>query len=1076
MHDKKSDLTFFCVFVALCYQKNNSEDLGKLRPTADIGIFIGYDPNRKGYRIYNNRTRQIMETIHVQIDELSEPMAPVHISTGPGPILLTLRQISSWPVPDPISAAPYVSPTNKDSEILFQLMFDEYFETLIQPPISHQGVTVGPTIKNNPLAQADNDSFVNVFAPEPIFDESSSRDVNRGYQIFIANAASKNMIIYQIDVNTTFLNGELKKEVYVSQPEGFVYPDHPTHVYHLKKALYGLKQAPKAWYNTLSRFLLDNKFSKGVVDPTLFTQKTGKHILFVQIYVHDIIFSSTDPKACDIFSKKMISKFQMSMMGQMSFFRITNTPMVDRSKLDQAPLGIPIDQTRFQGMVGSLMYLTASRPDLEFAVCMCARYQAKATKKYLEVIKRVFRHLRGTINWGLWYPKDTAMALTAYADVDHAGCQDIRRNNMANENVPAHASTRFNDQILPFGAWNFLVDKANMGIATKKYKKIKPHVIPYYRFTKLIICYFGREHKINQWSGSPFNMAEDDHRLGNLKFIPKGEEDGVFRMPIPKELITNNIRNAPYYNAYLEIVAKHDHKIAAKEGGKKKSAAKSDQSKKPATAKQPKPVSSKQSKPAPDKQSKPVKEKFTLVKKATKGKVRKVQNGKSSLQLVDEPNEELQPAPKPQVEDEEYDLQRGIQMSLESFQEPGQAPVGKVAFHEHASGITQKLPIVEVTEEASTGPSAQPEDNTSANIVRNTLSPTDAEIGDETDKTNSKRDTKILNISKEQGEDIATKVDLEEKTNEFDEGQAGSDPGKTPESRPLLERVLMEEDQAGPNPGQIHVALVGPEPEPIHDDFVATMYPQVHESLKQPDEEYVHMENPLNSTGTLSSMKNLDAYTFGDHPKLRCPQLGRLLTPEMFLRALPSKRLPLIWTTRQRCSNTRRCAFLIHKGRRCCPSSKDQAQTILVEACSRGGKTRNTRTGLEECHLLLADHIDLVNPEEQRVIPDVSKHLPLGGPPGQVTIQPQFFFNKDLKYLVSSSKERMSDLSISKMMALTIQTLGLKNSYRHCGLKVNENTILVQPVVFLICKLMDIITQLDLLIILAVEYCLLVRL
>nr|GFB67815.1 retrovirus-related Pol polyprotein from transposon TNT 1-94 [Tanacetum cinerariifolium] len=130
MHDKKSDLTFFCVFVALCYQKNNSEDLGKLRPTADIGIFIGYDPNRKGYRIYNNRTRQIMETIHVQIDELSEPMAPVHISTGPGPILLTLRQISSWPVPDPISAAPYVSPTNKDSEILFQLMFDEYFETL----------------------------------------------------------------------------------------------------------------------------------------------------------------------------------------------------------------------------------------------------------------------------------------------------------------------------------------------------------------------------------------------------------------------------------------------------------------------------------------------------------------------------------------------------------------------------------------------------------------------------------------------------------------------------------------------------------------------------------------------------------------------------------------------------------------------------------------------------------------------------------------------------------------------------------------------------------------------------------
>ncbi|GKD86027.1 retrovirus-related pol polyprotein from transposon TNT 1-94, partial [Tanacetum coccineum] len=139
-------------------------------------------------------------------------------------------------------------------------------------------------------------------------------------RIFIANSASKNMTIYQMDVKTAFLNGELKEEVYVSQPEGFVDPDHLTHVYRLKKALYCLKQAPRAWYDTLSRFLLDSKFSKGVVDPTLFTQKTSKHILLVQIYVDDIIFASTDPKACDIFSNEMSSKFQMSMMGQMFFF------------------------------------------------------------------------------------------------------------------------------------------------------------------------------------------------------------------------------------------------------------------------------------------------------------------------------------------------------------------------------------------------------------------------------------------------------------------------------------------------------------------------------------------------------------------------------------------------------------------------------------------------------------------------------------------------------------------------------------------------------------------------------------
>ncbi|GJZ11589.1 retrovirus-related pol polyprotein from transposon TNT 1-94 [Tanacetum coccineum] len=128
-------------------------------------------------------------------------------------------------------------------------------------------------------------------------------------RIFIANVASKNMTIYQMDVKTAFLNGELNEEVYVGQPEGFVDSDHPAHVYRLKKALYGLKQTPRAWYNTLSRFLLANKFSKGVVDPTLFTQKTGKHILLVQIYVDDIIFTSTDPNDCDIFSKEMSSKF-----------------------------------------------------------------------------------------------------------------------------------------------------------------------------------------------------------------------------------------------------------------------------------------------------------------------------------------------------------------------------------------------------------------------------------------------------------------------------------------------------------------------------------------------------------------------------------------------------------------------------------------------------------------------------------------------------------------------------------------------------------------------------------------------
>ncbi|GJV99337.1 retrovirus-related pol polyprotein from transposon TNT 1-94 [Tanacetum coccineum] len=180
-----------------------------------------------------------------------------------------------------------------------------------------------------------------------------------------------------MDVKTTFLNGELKEEVYVCQPEGFIDPDHPTHVYRLKKALYSLKPAPRAWYDTLSRFLLDNKFSKGAVDPALFTWKPGKHILLVQIYVDDIIFALTDPKACDIFSNEMkiLNKFGMDSCDPV------DTPMVDRLKLDEDPLGILVDQTQFRNMVCSLMYLTVSRPDLVF-VCSLMLYCALRSKHF----------------------------------------------------------------------------------------------------------------------------------------------------------------------------------------------------------------------------------------------------------------------------------------------------------------------------------------------------------------------------------------------------------------------------------------------------------------------------------------------------------------------------------------------------------------------------------------------------------------------------------------------------------------------------------------------------------------------
>ncbi|GKE13433.1 hypothetical protein Tco_1416984, partial [Tanacetum coccineum] len=273
---------------------------------------------------------------------------------------------------------------------------------------------------------------------------------------------------------------------------------------------------------------------------------------------------------------------------------------------------------------------------------------------------------------------------------------------------------------------------------------------------------------------------------------------------------------------------------------------------------------------------------------AGKGKVAKVCTVKSSFQLVDEPDEEpahSEPEPEPE------------------HQSKSQAYVGGVAIREPVAEATRPLPVVEgkgkaivteeqaaqsllalhthkrrsttdqfilqrwapTTEEASTRPSAQPMDDTSANIVRNSLSSADAETGARSDKTNSGGDTKILQITEDLGENVDKLENVEEKTVELNQDQAGSDPGETHESQPPLEQVHMDEDHARPDPGISCVVLVGPDPKPTHDEFMADLYPKVQESLKFSADEHVILEDPLSSIGTLSLMKNLeDAYAIGD--------------------------------------------------------------------------------------------------------------------------------------------------------------------------------------------------------------------
>jgi hypothetical protein len=256
-------------------------------------------------------------------------------------------------------------------------------------------------------------------------------------RLFLAYAAFKDFKVFQMDVKSAFLNGKLSEEVYVAQPPGFPDPKNPDYVYRLEKALYGLKQAPRAWYDTLSTFLLSKGFECGKIDNTLFLRKVKGHIILVQIYVDDIIFGSTKPSLCNKFSELIQSEYEMSMMGELTYFlglqikqsekgifisqgkyvndmlkkfeltfcSAMKTPMAPPLTLDKDSNGKSVNVTLYRGMIGSLLYLTASRPDIMYSTCLCARYQADPKESHLTAVKRIFRYLKGTPTWVSGIPK-----------------------------------------------------------------------------------------------------------------------------------------------------------------------------------------------------------------------------------------------------------------------------------------------------------------------------------------------------------------------------------------------------------------------------------------------------------------------------------------------------------------------------------------------------------------------------------------------------------------------------------------------------------------------------------------------
>lgn len=279
-------------------------------------------------------------------------------------------------------------------------------------------------------------------------------------RMFLAFAAHKNFKVFQMDVKSAFLNGELEEEVYLEQPPGFIDPELVDFVYLLFKSVYGLRQSPRCWYETLSVFLIESGFTRGVIDKTLFYKNVKNDLILVQVYVDDIIFGSSNERLCEKFAKLMQDKYEMSMMGELSFFlglqisqrkdgificqskyvrdllkkynledaSAAKTPMATATKLDEDKTGKPVDITSYRGMIGSLLYLTASRPDIMFATCLCARFQADPRESHLITVKRIFRYLKGTPNLGIWYPRDTGFNLIGYTDSDYAGCRIDRKS------------------------------------------------------------------------------------------------------------------------------------------------------------------------------------------------------------------------------------------------------------------------------------------------------------------------------------------------------------------------------------------------------------------------------------------------------------------------------------------------------------------------------------------------------------------------------------------------------------------------------------------------------------------------
>nr|GEY22649.1 ribonuclease H-like domain-containing protein [Tanacetum cinerariifolium] len=425
---------------------NTLDPLGKFDGKADERFLVEYSVSSKAYRVFNSRTGIVQETLHINFLENQPNVA------GSRPKWLfdidTLTHLNAAGPSDNVVSPNFqiggksllVDPSqytdDPDMPALEDFVYSDD-EKDVGAEADFSNLETSITISPIPTTRVHKDHHVT-----QIIGDLSLAPQTRTYASFME---------YQMDVKSAFLYGTIKKEVYVCQPLGFKDLDYPDKVYKVVKALYGLHQAPSAWYETLANYLLENGFQRGNIDHTLFLKKQKGDILLVQVYVDDIIFGSTNKELCIAFEKLMKDKFHMSLMRELTFFlglqvkkkdngifisqdkyvakirkfgltdgKLATTPIDTEKPLLKDPDGEDVDVHIYRSMIGSLMYLTSSRPDIMFANYACARFQVTLKVSHLHAVKRIFRYLKGKPYLGLWYLKDSPFNLVAYSDSDYA--------------------------------------------------------------------------------------------------------------------------------------------------------------------------------------------------------------------------------------------------------------------------------------------------------------------------------------------------------------------------------------------------------------------------------------------------------------------------------------------------------------------------------------------------------------------------------------------------------------------------------------------------------------------------------